>query len=375
MKKGLVLLTFIYIIIFSSCSRPDISIFLEQQEIYKLYNYEWLNEENVIIQMSIDDNEKLSKEDGYNKTYLFNIKNNKQKLLFSGGVAISGNSSRIVFGDNNANYVYGEADCQIYNSLKFNRLLNFKEEEIEVFGNELGAIEIAKDGMCATKLESGEIAIFPISDMKNYRIVAKITNELVNGGNTSNGKLIPARFYGHQPCWSPDGKWITCLEFDSLTNKVISIVAFSRDGKQKISFDFKTVSDIKWSDDSKYLVGICRPTWEGDKKEIRVFDADTGTCKSYLFEESIDGIEFGSIELLDIGGSSIALRCDTSNYLSGHVELPVLLFDYKSGEKKWITSSDYYCRIAKFSPDGKSLLLYGKNSNEEKCQMKIISIE
>ncbi len=334
---------------------------------YVIFNFEWRDNENIVIQVSHkeSDKAKIKPDEHFVKTFLYNVYTDEQKLLYAGGTDIS--KKDIVFGESKM-YIYDETECQIYNGEEFKYSHYFGEEAKTRFDQNF-LVSINKDGLCAARMITGDIAVFPINELENYQVIKQATEELIK---SVEGNMIKASWYS-KPVWSEDGQYVTFLEIGTYSESAV-IWMVDKSGNSEKVFEFYSTTNFTLTDDNKYMIGICEPLYMEDKKEIRVYNVEDLSYKQFFFEDPVNNISFEKIKIADTYGSKIALKC--TNLEGKNVTAPILLFDWNTGEKKWLTPPDYLAYVARFSPSGEELLVYGRIPRTEyKHQSKFQLIE
>jgi len=332
---------------------------------YTIFNYEWLDEENIIVQMchSTTNAEMIPADQPFVKTFSYNVLTETSTLLFEGGTGISQGMENIVFGDEYM-YVYDETECQVFKYDVFENLYDFREEARNTFGHGI-SISVNPDGLCVSRLPTGDIAVFPMGHMSQFEIVVS-TPELLsvegNNGMADQHKDGMRESWYTKPLWSEDGNNITFLEIETLTENV-TICLVDKENVVKYSYAFPTASNYTLTKDSQYMIGICEPMWGEDQKEIRIYDVRGGDYKQFLFEGLINGINVDKIQIADTHGNMIAVIC---TILGGkNVACPILLLNWETGEMEWLTEMQYLSYNAVFSHSGEELLVYGRNPTTE----------
>lgn len=318
-----------------------------------LYKLEWLDRDNIIGMMC--QNEMKCDGTDIGRIILWNKNTKYQRLIFEGKEMGGLMPEGVVLGKNGNIYAFDANACIIINkeSLKVNDIVFPKEKaggfSPSIYGD---LIFRADHGMGLVKHEDYSKTVILKEDQ---------------AGVTDSGYKYTI-FY-ETPQWSPDGKWIAFYKMaaDFIIPPQVSIIA--GDGTNEKNFKFDTASGFAWSPDSEHLVLINDGSIFEGPPEIRIENIITGEEILVVFDEPIDGQKIQFLEIMDIFESKILLQAYFD--FNGVHARPVLLYDWKTMEKKWLTSLDNVSVSAAFSPDGKTVAI---TSSEEAIENRIVLV-
>ena len=311
---------------------------------YFIYNVDWLDSTTLLAQLTLANGDIEAKNAG--RVVAWNIKTNEQKLLYEGKETPGTMPAGMVFGENGFYTYDGKA------SLKFDN--NMVLQEIIKTSTPGKRIHPSKNDEFVRRVDNG-LGYFSLKEQTNIIRLKEPHNHKTKDGH----EYIV--FY-EVPKWSPNGSWIGFYEIaqDFIIPPKLGII--SRDGKIQRTFKFDTATDFEWSSDSKYLIGINDGNIFRAPLEIKIFDIETGEVLSQLFDKPIEGQKVYYFYILD--------SYDTKLLLKTHIEYnkkevtPVLLYDWKTGEKEFLTQLDYWTVAASFSQDGRIIAVSGNNKEK-----------
>lgn len=383
MKKiSLILWITIFFLIFGCTSKnlPEVTIdeIINNDEYY-ISEVQWLNNEEILLKIGKAETNNDENNMPTYKMYVFDAATKSGTLLYEGyenEYYMDGNTLTLV--DDHKMYVYNAEYCLEFNDRKMVKNYNLKETFDKVFGEEMyegTSLNINREGV-GSLLYNGDIITFSLDDIENYEVFMPQTSELVdaekvtelsNAGVLDDYKEIPATYY-YQPLWSPDGKWLLYNERDILEGHDSTVIMQNTTDNEKKAFDFKYMDYYQWADTSDYVVACTWPT-HAAKPEIKVYNLGTNECKSFVLDEPIDNISFQRINVLDVNGSKILLSCLERE------KSPLLILDFATGEKKWVTEADYEIvnaaiSPADISPDQDKIVCYSRNHGIEILDIK-----
>lgn len=342
-------LLFSFILIYSGCSNNYNAGSTSKVDIsgdnYFLYSLKWVNSEELVGLFGYTD----IKMDGTDigRVVLWNRKTNTQRLLYEGkdlpGVLPAG----IVIGKGNLIYAYNNSNCLILSTADsgLKGLIQSKQPGVPIVPS--------PDGLIAYRSENG-LAMFPEKERDNLTILEKQLKQKTESGQSYT-------IFQENPKWSPDGKWVLFSQIasDNIIPSRLGIV--SPDEKSKY-FDFDKATNHEWASDSKHIIGINEGTYFKGPLEIGIFDITTGESIRTKFDTPIDGQNFRMFNILDTHDTKILLQ--THFEYQGKIVKPVLLYNWKTGEKRWITSLNYWTVAAAFAPDGKTIAITGNSETK-----------
>ena len=113
-----------------------------------------------------------------------------------------------------------------------------------------------------------------------------------NGSNCR--RLGPKGLVGREPRWSPDGRRVAFVEFDSGTFRILDL----RTGRQRTLFDFGSFSAHAWSPDGRWLALMrttpveCGGPYECESLQLWIVSS-TGTSRKLVLSVPDGGEVYG----------------------------------------------------------------------------------
>ena len=302
-----------------------------------LYELAWINSDILIAKMVSREDKSLGELKG--RVILWNHLTNEQKVIYE-GVEMPGVLPHGTILDNNGLlYTFDGLACLVFDTSTF-ELKNI----VEVPGI-AGQFHPSINGEFVMRGPDGLTIYTP--DNPEELLILKDDQDMI----TESG--IPYTIFYEGPEFSSDGKWIAFYQMaaDFLIPPRIGLI--SRDGSVEKLFDFDTATNFTWASDPETIIAINEGGIFKGPLEIKVFNILSGKTISALFDQPIENQKLSYMMIADTYDTKILLQAGI--FKEDKQLLPLLLFDWNTGEKKFLTSIDYLSVSATFSPDGKTI--------------------